>query len=429
MTRRILAAIVAVAAFAVALFGVPLAVGAHRLYRKEVISELERDATRAGVQIPASFASTGDPVELPRRAGTTRLAVYDDTGRKVAGVGPTRADAVVRTAMRGSVSDTEVGGQLVVALALTSEERIFAVIRAATPTNALRQRTQRTWLAMTGFGLLVLAAAALAGRALARRLSHPLIDLASAARHVGDGDFTARAPTVGISELDDAADALNATAERLGHLVERERAFSADASHQLRTPLTGLRLQLEAALAAPEADRGDAISDALDHVDHLDATITDLLALARDTGSARPVVNVDELCAAAESRWHGHLAAAGRQLRILVDPELPTVRASPIAIATVLDVLVDNASRHGAGTVTIRCRPILDDAVAIEVTDEGDGPAIEQLFQRRAPSAVGTGIGLALARSLAEAEGGRLVLAHRGPRPAFRLVLPAGNVD
>ena len=104
------------------------------------------------------------------------------------------------------------------------------------------------------------------------------------------------------------------------------------------------------------------------------------------------------------------------------------MRASAAAIGQVLDVLIGNAQQHGRGTVTVRARHA-PRSIAIEVSDEGPGPSTDghDVFRRRPESATGRGIGLALARSLAEAEGGRLTLSRAGPSPGFTLLLPASD--
>jgi signal transduction histidine kinase len=121
--------------------------------------------------------------------------------------------------------------------------------------------------------------------------------------------------------------------------------------------------------------------------------------------------------------WHSTLAAVGRPLRFRVGDHLPNAVASSAAVRQVLSVLLDNASRHGDGAVTVAGRDATD-ALAIDVSDEGAGVADpDQLFRRRSPTAGGHSIGLALARSLAEAEGGRLMLGRSAP-PTFTLLLP-----
>lgn len=428
MRRRILAAMVAVTALAVAVFAMPLAVAVQRVYRDEAVVRLEREAARAAIGVPATFATSGDPPELPASEPGTLLALYGADGRRVLGDGPERADRPVVGALAGRVAEGSLGGRIVVAVPVGGQERAVGAVRAALDQAAVTGRTVRAWLAMAVLGVGAVAVAAVAARTQARRLGRPVDALAEAAGRLGQGDFAARAGRAGVAEVDAVAAALDATAERLGRLLARERTFSEDVSHQLRTPLAGLRLRLEAAELRPDADRRRAIADALAEVDRLEATLDELLALARDAAPARGPLDVAGLLAELEQAWHGPLAAAGRPLRVLAAGPLPPVRASAVAVRQVLEVLVGNAAEHGIGVVTVRARAAAG-GLAIEVADEGAGVVgeAERLFQRRAGSASRRGIGLALARSLAEAEGGRLRLHHPGPGPVFALLLPSDD--
>jgi signal transduction histidine kinase len=216
---------------------------------------------------------------------------------------------------------------------------------------------------------------------------------------------------------------LDTTAERLDGLVARERAFSADASHQLRTPIAGLRVQIEAALMAPEADLRGVLVGALEPIDRLESTVDNLLRLARDVHIDRSPLDLAQLARDVDRDWHGTFAAAGRPLRVTIDVDVPAPAVSQPPVRQILDVLVENAERHGAGVVTVGVRRV-PGGVAVEVDDEGRGVSdAHAVFVRRADG--GHGIGLALARTLAEAEGGRLVLERTGPAPRFTLFLPA----
>jgi signal transduction histidine kinase len=421
--RRILTAIVAITALAIASFGVPLALALQRQYRDQAILRLEREVAHAAVSVPASFAASGDPIELPAPDDGTTLGVYSG-GKLVAGEGPRRADRFVDSSTRGRIVDGDDGTSLVVAAPVTADEHVFAVVRAALPRSELDGRVRRAWLAMAMLGLLILALASVVSAAIARRLSRPVADLADAAERLGAGDFAARAGRSGLAELDLAAANLDATAERLGEVLQRERAFSADASHQLRTPLTGLRLHLEAAVALAGPDSAPSIEVALGEVDRLERTIDDLLALARDTRTVSTTLDLEAVLDDVRGAWHGPLASAGRPLAILVDPDLPAGDASGQAVRQILDVLVANASEHGGGAVRVHARAVRL-GLAIDVSDEGPGIEgdPEAIFERRSGAAPDRGIGLALARSLADAEGGRLLVRHAGPHPTFTLVL------
>ncbi|MEO5678474.1 MAG: HAMP domain-containing sensor histidine kinase [Acidimicrobiales bacterium] len=412
------------AALAVLAFGVPLAVAVERLYANQAVLQLEREAARAVVEVPASFATTTDPVELPEPSARTTLGLYGIDGTLLLGSGPRRADGPTRAALDGSLRDGHAGGDVVVAAPVASEEEVVAVVRAATPMAEIRRRVALTWAAMAGFGLLIVVVAAAGARLLASRLATPVTSLAAATTRLGLGDFAVRADRSGIDELDRAAEALEATSLRLGRLMERERSFSADASHQLRTPLTGLRLQLETALLQDQGERDATLHRALSEIDRLEATIDGLLHLARDTGAPRTPLDVPALVASVERTWQGRLAQENRRLLLSDESEGRHPLVSAEAVAQVLDVLVGNALDHGSGTVQVVVRAA-GDGLAIDITDEGAGIAATEaeIFERRSGPSSTRGIGLALARSLAEAEGAKLTLRRPSP-PCFTLLLP-----
>jgi signal transduction histidine kinase len=209
-------------------------------------------------------------------------------------------------------------------------------------------------------------------------------------------------------------------------MVNRERAFSADASHQLRTPLQALRLQLEAAEL-----RGDAppeTAEALRQVDRLGATINTLLAVARDMPRSVSPIDVDAIVEDTRERWHGPLAAHSRPLRARATQTSLRADADTRIVEQILDILLDNALLHGAGTVTI-CVRAVDRWVAIDVSDEGPGfpDDAPDPFERRTTAAEAHGIGLALARSLAHAEGGTIALTRAAPAATLTLFLPRSD--
>ena len=150
-----------------------------------------------------------------------------------------------------------------------------------------------------------------------------------------------------------------------------------------------------------------------------------MLALARDTHSDRQPIDVAALTFGAQARFKQRLHD-GRSMTVEVSEAMPRPIASMSAVAQALDVLIENAIRHGAGQVRITARPTGHHGTMIAVSDEGQG-LIEGdvLRERRADSARGHGIGLALARRLVEAEGGQLRLACAGPNPRFEIILPA----
>jgi signal transduction histidine kinase len=423
MRRRIFLTILAVAVATVFLFGVPLAIAVERRNSADAVLELERFGSAAASQVPDDFA-TGT-VRLPAVEPEVHLGLYDDTGRLVTGTGPATADRIVSAVTDGAVHQGYVDDELVVALPIVHNEQVAGALRSSERADEASDRTHRTWLAMAGLAGFVAVIAAVAGLLLSRHLTRPVQRLRDAAVRLGDGDFTVEAPMSGIAELDAAASALSTTAHRLGDLVERERAFTADASHQLRTPLTSLRLALESEIAQPRPDPMLALNEALTDVDRLEATLTGLLALARDTVTDRRTADLASILHDREPAWRARLAAAGRSLTVWVDEGTPRVRVSATALATVLDVLVDNAVQHGRGAVTIDAAPARPAGARIAIADEGRLMAEpDTLFERRSSQAAGHGIGLALARSLAHAEGAALRLARSAPT-TFEVLIAA----
>ena len=425
MRRRIVRAMLAVTAIAVVLFGVPLGYAAARFYRSREVALLQREAARATGALPPGGLHGLDPIDLPSPSDGVSLAMYDTRGFRVAGTGPRRGGTPIQRALAGHSSDARDAEDLVVAVPVHDEEAIVGVARAASSWDAIESRIHRAWLAMGALGLLAVGVAALVAIAEARRLASPVLALADTAERLGDGDFSARMDRSGIVELDQAAESLERTATSLGELVQRERAFAADASHQLSTPLTSLRYTLEAALLDPVPDDRDALTRALVEVDRLQATIQTLLAVNRD-GARRSTTEVGPLLREIASEWEPRLAAQRRSLQLAVPPDLPPCGAEGSVIRQIVNVLVENAHDHGAGTVSLRSRAA-GTGVVIEVEDEGDGidRAAGDLFERRSTRARGHGIGLSLARSLAAAEGGRLLLQRAAPHPTFLLALPA----
>jgi signal transduction histidine kinase len=428
MRRRIVALATLAAVLAIVLFGVPLAGLVARYLRDDERQELERVADTAAVASSIALARGQRPGAMPDSENDTGLALYDTTGRRLSGTGPPLADGPTRKALTGEQSSAENSAEIVLALPIAGDGPALGAIRATTPLDEVAQRVGQAWLLMAVLGAVAVLMVFLVARSLAARLVRPLEQLATAARALGQGDFSTRAHPAGINEIDAVGTALNSTATRLDELITRERAFSADASHQLRTPLTGLRLGLEVALESSEEDLRAAITAAIGDTERLHQTIEDLLALARDSPRAGDPLDLAPLLAEMGGTWSPRLITVGRELRIAEQATAaPRALASGAAVRQVLSVLLENAAVHGRGAVTVRTRDV-GDALAIDVSDEGDGitAPIAGLFLRRSSGDPGHGIGLALARALAEAEGGRLNLTHPAP-PTFTLLVPTAD--
>jgi signal transduction histidine kinase len=261
----------------------------------------------------------------------------------------------------------------------------------------------------------------------ANRLSAPLVYLAASAEQLGSGQVRPSLEPSGVEEIDLVAAELARSADRLAGRLAAERQFAQDASHQLRTPLTALSMRLEEIMLTSDDDA--VVEEArvsLEQVERLVHVVDDLLTTSRRAqgGTTEAVALVDVVTQQYEE-WADTFAQAGRELVVDVEPG-HRVLATPGALAQVIATLLENSLKYGDGTTTVRSRPSgPKGAVALEVSDEGPGVADEfapRIFDRGATTGGSTGLGLALARDLVAADGGRLELAQRRP-PVFRVFL------
>lgn len=422
MRRRILVAIIGVTVVATSLLTVPLAVITAHRENDDAIRELQRAAERTTAGLSIKPGRDGEDIELPKVRSDLRVAVYDPHGVRVAGRGPKAADEVTSRAKRIAESGV-VGDERVLADPVLINEEKVAVVRVAEPAAEATQRVRRAVLVLVVFDLIAIGVAAAVGSLVAARLARPVRRLRDDAVRLGEGDFAVNPLDSGIREIDETSVALSETAGRLEEMLARERAFSANASHQLRTPLAALRLSVETELMDPRPDTERVLDEALTQIDRLEETVTTLLAVARDRPPQRDRLDVGRLVLKIHNRWDPAFASSARTLRCRREGT-DDVHVSLAVLDQILDVLVSNAVEHGTGNVTVTLRASGAGGLVVEVTDAG---SIDRdpsgLFVRRDPDASGHGVGLSLARSLAEAEGGRLVLASGSPT-TFRLVLP-----
>ena len=421
--RQLVAWMLLAVGVAVLLTGVPLGLVLRQWVYAEELAQVRRAAQQLIVVLnanrePAEFA---DAVTGSAKLLDSRVTVLDAGARVVRdsdGVAPGTVfdDGPVQRALEGRPEGEVLGGNLVVAVA-GRVGTVPVVVRIAAPARDAARRVGTVLVTIVVLGGLALAVGAALAAWRARQLARPLEALAVAARRLGEGDFSSRAPRSAVAEIDHIAASLDVTASRLRTALERSASLSADASHQLRTPVTALRLNLEALAVELEAPSGSlAAADA--ELDRLEATIDELLALA-DAGARPGVVDLRALTRERLQGWRTLADAAGRAVR-MTRTAVPLVRARPAAVGQALQVLLDNALVHGRGDVTIWLEPVRRGDrtwVRLCVGDEGPGPSSDDLMS-------GEGRGLPLARSLIEAEGGRLVLdAGHGNRVC--LVVPA----
>lgn len=262
---------------------------------------------------------------------------------------------------------------------------------------------------------------------MARKLSAPLIYLAAQAEQIGSGQVRARIKPSGVEEIDLVQEELARTGERMARRLAAERQRAADASHQLRTPLTALSMRIEEIQMISTEPEVQAEAEAcLGQVERMTTVIADLLKSSRDQ-SATEALQILEVFNSEREEWESQFEAVGRRLAFADESERP-VLAEAGKLSQILAVLIENSLHYGAGTTTVRARNSSGSrGVLIDVSDEGEGISDDlapEIFEMGVSGHKSSGIGLALAKDLAESMGGRLELAQRRP-PTFALTLSA----
>jgi signal transduction histidine kinase len=421
MKRRLVFTLMAVTMFAMAGFFLAAASAIKSRDLHVEFLELRSEASNTASRL--SFA--GDrwkSVQIVADDNDHSIAVYRPSGELVKGSGRERPGKIALRALHKQAANGSEPGRLVAAEAVRTTSGVVAVVEVSERASVgTAKSTKSIWmLGWFALGLILLSAGV--GWLLMRPIAARLNDIQDAATRIGAGDFTARLPQTGLVEFDRVVDTLTSTAEHVGVLVERERAFSAEASHQLRTPVASFRIALEAELLSPRTDHTQILREGIETLDRLNGTVTTLLALARNVPTDRGPLDVHLLLAQLKRRWQQPFRQKRRSIEIAEIPSTPAnLFASHAAISHVLDVLVDNALKHGSGNVVVRS-DAQNGGYLIRVTDAGTLASSDQLFRARKRLDPSVGIGLALARTLAAAEGAVLRLASTDPT-AFELVL------
>lgn len=446
MLQRVLAATLSSVVLAVVLLGLPLAVAGLGLNRAEAQRSVQVRADALAGEVDRLVA-VGAPVDL------------DVLDRYVAASGGGAPwPAVVRARLPGGDVLQRGPGPVDDGTAAVAEDAPVTgrVVGTATTTAGVSVEVAavRSELLAADVRIVVLIGSLAAGavaaawalaQVQARRLVRPLTDLAATADQLGAGRVPPPGAPTGIAEVDRVAGALAASAGRISRVLAAERRFSADASHQLRTPLTALSMRLEeiTATTAEPATAAEA-EVALAQVERLTAVVEDLLHRTRGAGLAseggdgdgpRATHPLREVLVQQAREWEPVFTRAGRRL----DVALPAgagggagglrVVAAPGPVSQALATLLENALAHGAGTTRVRVRQepasqppgqgsTREEWVVVEVADEGPGVPEAlgaRIFERSVSGAASTGLGLALARDLVVAEGGRLELVRARP--------------
>ncbi|MET9509883.1 ATP-binding protein [Streptomyces flavidovirens] len=406
MRRRLINSTLAVVLVVIAVFGVSLVIVETRTISNSAQESVDSEAVRliSVVESRVLGEESVNPSVLGDQIHPRRYARIELPGRAPIEIGERPQGSVITGVERGD------SGEVVTVM----ESR-----------STVTDEVGRTLMIIGAVALLAVIAAVLLAVRQANRLASPLTDLAETAERLGSGDPRPRHKRYGVPELDRVADVLDSSAERIGRMLTAERRLAADASHQLRTPLTALSMRLEEITLTEDLDTvKEEATIALTQVERLTDVVQRLLTNSRDprTGSA-VAFDLDEVVKQQIEEWRPAYRSAGRAI---VHSGKHGMRAvgTPGAVAQVLAALIENSLMHGGGTVALRTRVTGNQAV-IEVTDEGPGVPADlgaRIFERSISGRNSTGIGLAVARDLAEADGGRLEMLQQQP-PVFALFL------
>ncbi|MDI9829633.1 ATP-binding protein [Streptomyces sp. KAU_LT] len=406
MRRRLIQSTLAVVLVVIAVFGVSLVIVETRTITNTAQERVDTEAVRLASIVDSRLL--GDEIVdadvLRDQIQGDRYAEIRIPGKPVIEVGDRPGGDVISARERGEEGES-----------VTVQE----------PRSSVTREVGRTLMIIAAVALLAVIAAVLLAVRQANRLASPLTDLAETAERLGSGDPRPRHKRYGVPELDRVADVLDSSAERIARMLTAERRLAADASHQLRTPLTALSMRLEEITLTDDPDTvKEEATIALTQVERLTDVVERLLTNSRDPRSGSAVTfDLDEVIQQQLAEWRPAYRSAGRAIVSSGKRHLTAV-GTPGAVAQVLAALIENSLMHGGGTVALRTRVTGNQAV-IEVTDEGPGIPEDlgaRIFERAISGRNSTGIGLAVARDLAEADGGRLEMLQTNP-PVFALFL------
>jgi signal transduction histidine kinase len=372
----------------------------------------DEETLRLGRQAETLMSSMSDRLLADRNIAAEDLAVLVPQG-----------DALILRNPDGAITRTpalDTSNTVTVAEAGPSG----SLLTLTTDGRRLDRRVRNAWLVIAATCVGVIAAAAGLARLQARRLSRPLTRLAAAAAQMGAGDFSMVAPRSGLVELDALASALDRSARQIAAVVRAEREFSANASHQLRSPLTAIAMRLELIASANDPMARAEAAAALDELHGMDQRIDELLQLARTGRVAEPkAFDVAALVGRHVDGFRPRFAEVNRRLS-LDAPATLEVFAVAGAVGQAVEILLDNALRHGRGDVHASVGPV-DNRVDIEIQDEGNMLTSDP---RNSDQRAGHGLGLVLARDLLRGDGGSVERTSSRPT-TFVIRLPLKDPD
>jgi signal transduction histidine kinase len=416
LRRRLAVLVAATMALVLVAFVVPLAV----LVRAVAADRAVTTATSQAQSLGALVATADDRTlrlsvdQLNATAGHP-VTVFKPDGTAV-GATAARGDAV-ELAARGSSITVDVAGGKEVLVAVQGLPTGTAVVRTFVADAELTRGVGRAWLILALLGLVLLALGVAVADRLVVAVVRPIGELARVSHRLAGGDLDARADRAGPPEVRGVAAALNHLAGRIREFLWHERESVADLSHRLRTPLTALRLEVDA--AALDRDRIAAQIRAVEHA------VTTLIEDARRRTDGPESCDAVAVVAARAAFWSVLAEDQGRALTVDLAPGPLPVRAGAADLGAAVDALLGNVFSHTPeGTafgIAVTARP--EGGAQVTVADRGPGFANPSVPARGTSGGGSTGLGLDIARQTAESSGGRFVVASASPGAVITIEL------
>ena len=452
MTRRLVLSYLVITIIVLLLLELPLAIVYQQREFDRLSADIERDAAVMATIYEDVLESdlAPDPVPADDYGTSTgaRVIVVDldgisviDSSREVDRDFSTRPEVIAALAGQrstGTRPSVTLGNDLLfVAVPVASGGTVHGAVRITFDAHEVTERVWRLWIGLIAIAAVVLAVVAVVGWFLAGSVTRPVRRLQAAAERFSQGDLTPIDTTLKAPrELATLEAGFNDMAQRLDELIERQRAFVADTSHQLRTPLTALRLRLENLQSAvaidTDSDNTDdratgvagELGEAIDETTRLSDLVNDLLRLARTERQQPPItVDVTQLVRDRASTWAATAEMNDVELSFEDDSTERIGLAVEGSIEQVLDNLIDNAIRAAPAHSQVDLTLASEQAHHIvSISDTGPGLSDDdkrnalQRFWRSDTSTPGTGLGLAIAHGLIESSGGTLRLDDNTPQ-------------
>lgn len=429
MNRQLIRSYILLVAVAILLFTVPVAFTLTKQLRDDTELSVLREARTMALLLGGNDRISCDALEKVAKAYSDETpgdVQVTPTGGCTPNIPRPAANAALNRAVEQNRSTTDWGSDFIWGkrLEVTVPAQGRAAVRVVYSTSHLTHRLWTIWGFRAGLAVAVLGVAALIGAVAARRITAPLRELNDMASKFSDGDLTARSPVTGPPETQTLARTLNQGAERLDTLVASQRIFVADASHQLRTPLTALRLSLDniADGVDDEFVRED-VEQATAEVVRMSRLVNGLLVLARAEAkvTAAEPLPLTDIVEERLSVWRPAADERGVTIALRgsgVDGR-PSVLASPGHLDQVLDNVLSNALEVSPDGSTITVRVEAKGAeVVLSVLDQGPGMtdaeksrAFDRFWRGQGLTGrSGSGLGLAVVKQLVTDDGGTVAL-------------------